>query len=199
MDKDSFQQFLAEIDSSLGDFDRGLTIWACEEVDLATVDLSDKESLMLLAGVMDPEFPKLRSDLNSFLKRIFTVYLELGKEQRASLAGVFEKRQYVLGYLLTFPEIAAENIHSESDELWVKIGAVSAMIEGGRIDFRDLWVSLGTLYCTAKNHGMDSARIFLEVEELGSPDLDFYESSNFGRGILSDFLKSEYLASMNCA
>lgn len=195
---DEFQKFLDESDLQLSRSERMLAKWGNKEVDVDKIDFDNPDSLKMAAGITDPEFRKSIDDLNSCLQDIFRIYLNSAAVERKKLADLLESKRHVLSYLVVFPSFAANQVSSTQDKLWVKTGATAALIEGGRTDFRDLWGSLGTLYCKAKSCGMDPDEIFIEIERVSKPDRDFYDSGKIGRGILSDFLKSEYLASLNC-
>jgi hypothetical protein len=182
----------------LSRYEKLLANWGSKEVDVNAIDFDDSMSLLCTAGTTDAEFNTLVEDLNLCLQEIFEAYFGLDDTQRADLVDLIEGKRRVLAYLVVFPEYAANQIHSSDDKLWVKTGAAAASIEGGRTDFRDLWVSLGALFCKARACDMDPEQIFVDVEAIAKPDQELFDSSKIGRGILSDFLKSEYLASLNC-
>jgi hypothetical protein len=198
MDNVEFQRFVDENHFRLSRFERLLKQWGKVEVDLDAIDLTNPDSLKLASGTTDPDFQQSIEDLNLTLQEIFQVFLNSESDQREMLVDLIESKDCVMKHLVIFPDYAANQIHTGNDERWVKAGAVAALIEDGRTDFRDLWVSLGTLYCKAKSCGINLEQLFAEVEALGSPDNDFFDSGKLGRGILSDFLKSDYLASLHC-
>jgi hypothetical protein len=75
----------------------------------------------------------------------------------------------------------------------VKTGLVAALIEGGRIDFRDTYGSLWELYSKAKKCGIDAEAQFKEVESLMPSSNSFFNTFIKPKGILSEFLNSAYL------
>lgn len=195
----AFEQWLSKFDNTLRDFNKSLSKVDGQTIDLNSVDLNDYESVLKysLQGESVEDYYALCNSVYIALEEILRTYLNASPKQMRRIENLFLNRRSINGFLIAYPGYVNKFIVSSNDAHWVRLGAAAAVIEGGRTDFRDLWLSLGALYIQSIKHEIDPVNIFLEVEALTlRVDTGFFNSMNFGKGILSDFLNSEYLASI---
>ena len=194
---DKFKKSIQEAEIILSDSEKRLSKTEQQPIDLNLIDTSNYvESLKkMVKEIRGPEYEEISRKIYSLLEDLFNVYLVSSVEQRKMIEKLFQNKEYILNHLVSFPSHVSNFIHSPKDIKWLEIGLVSALIVDGRVDFRDLFISLGTLYIKAKEKGIDPYPHFNRIESLVLSD-DSYNSINIDKSILSNFLNSEYLNSI---
>ena len=115
------------------------------------------------------------------------LYEESANEVRSEIERIFQSKEYILNYLISFPSYASGFIDSSADVEWLRMGLTAALIVDRRGDFRELFVSLGILYVRALEKGIDPVPYFHETVS---------HSMNTRQNVLDEFLQSEYLDSI---
>jgi len=198
MKKINFEKWFAETEKKLMALEKRLSISGNQEIDIGKIELDDYvNSLISLANEShEPDYSRTSAEAYRLLREIFEQYLVSSEVQQRLIERVFDQKPSILKFVVAFPSYVSDFVLSSKDASWVKLGATAALIAEGRTDYRDLWRSLGSLYNEARRHGLDPEQCFNEVESLKSISQDLYPSVNVGRGILGDFLNSDYLASI---
>jgi hypothetical protein len=92
--------------------------------------------------------------------RLAELYLESNTDQRQQIYSYCGNEHKLLDNLWYFIRRIGFLIHSKDDERWFQIGIVSALLDGGRSDFRDLVISLVLLRFVAERRGIDIESVF---------------------------------------
>lgn len=89
-----------------------------------------------------------------------------------------------------YAEEQGQQIQSETDATFLRQGLAACSIAGLRIDYRDLLVCLGYLYCKADDAGIDPKPYFKEVAELSDTETSALRLST--ADLIRDFHETAY-------
>lgn len=195
MNNIDFDNWLQKAEESLTSYEKSLAKFNEYELDVNKADPNNFEENLLkqFTDRFGTKYDEVSAQIFSLLENMFRVFLVSSLEQRDRIINAFSGKKHLLNFLIGYPEYVSKFIHSKDDLVWVKVGLVAALIEGGKIDFRDLWSSLGELYFKAKKCGIDADTQFKEVESSMPNNNSFLKSFVKPKGILSEFLNSAYL------
>lgn len=198
MNAENFLGWLNHIEVESSIFETRLKKSGDQPIDIDRIDLGNYENSLLeqVNERQDSDYLEVSGRVYVFLDEVCRTYLSASSIQRNAISKTFTNKKNILGFFVAYPSRVARFIETSNDLNWVQLGAVAALIEGGQTDCRDLWLSLGDLYTTAVDRGIDPVHQFELVESVTVREGDMYNSVHIGRGILSDFLKSEYLSSI---
>lgn len=198
MDSVRFTDWLSEKERRLGKYNRVLAKSDEQEIDLNQVSRDNfaADLKRLIEEQRSPEHKKAVADLSHTLKEICSEYLTATPEQQTDIAGIFTGKQNILSHLTGYPARVSEFIRSADDIHWLEIGLAAALIEDGRTDFRDLWISLGELYLKAELCGIDPAPYFESLSGNTIPGVPPTLNPQAAPSVLREFLQSEYLKSI---
>lgn len=104
-----------------------------------------------------------RVPLDRKLTRLAEMYLEADAARREQIRAYFADKIAALGEMWLYVRRVARCINSADDVEWLRRGLTVAVIEGGRIDYRDTIVSLVILRHAAERAGIDPRGYFDEA------------------------------------
>lgn len=193
-----FEQWIQLMENSVSDFEKKLAKSEQIEIDINKLDPNNYEESLekLIAEQRGVEYKELSEQIYNLFEELFKVYVISNAENRIEIEKIFQNKKFIIAFLTNYPAFVSNFIHSPKDTDWLKLGLVAAIIHGGKVDYRDLWISLGVLYTKAKECGIDPVSHFTSVESLNRSNAHSYNSINVDKGVLSDFLKSDYLKSI---
>ena len=97
--------------------------------------------------------------LDTLFTRLAELYLECSESQRQELHDYCGIQHQYLENAWYFIRRIGMLIHSQEDQKWLEIGIASALLDGGRADFRDLIVSLVLLRSMAEKREINTETI----------------------------------------
>jgi hypothetical protein len=124
---------------------------------------------------------------SDFMERIYEkldvlcpAYLEMTLAQRSTVKNIVHSHRSLLYATSWYIGRAAEQLERQATAHWLQYGLAAAAIEDGSPDYRDTFISLGSLYQTAYAAGIDPTPCFKEVgEQLGSSLLTTFTSTAY--------------------
>jgi hypothetical protein len=97
------------------------------------------------------------------------LYLQSDSEQRQLDRDHFKGQDDRLWEMIFYVRRVAKLIESQDDVKWLRLGLAAAAIQDGRVDFRDLSVSLVVLRYGAQRGGIDPYPFIDEAIEIAGP------------------------------
>lgn len=97
------------------------------------------------------------------------LYLQSNSEQRQLIRDHFKGQDDRLWEMIFYVRRVAKLIKSEGDVKWLRLGLAAAAIQDGRVDFRDLSMSLSVLQYGAQRVGIDPYPFIDEAIEIAGP------------------------------
>lgn len=98
--------------------------------------------------------------LDKFFVKLAELYLESNDHQRLRLYSYCGQQNAILENLWYFIRRIGKLIRSKNDKKWFELGIVSALLDGGRADFRDLIISLVLLRFVSEKNGINTSLVF---------------------------------------
>jgi hypothetical protein len=138
MEQERFERRLSELKSSISD---GILNYGFRNNDEIWKNIGSNPS------------DKLFTEIAEF-------YLESNDSQKQTLYDHLGIRNEYLENAWYFIRRIATLINNQKDNRWLEIGIASALMDGGRADFRDLIVSLVLLRFMAEKRGIDTQSVF---------------------------------------
>ena len=124
--------------------------------------------------------PDFRERIYEKLDVLCPAYLEMTPTQRGAVKRVVHSHRSLLYVTSWYIGHAAEQLERQATAPWLQYGLAAAAIEDGGTDYRDTFISLGSLYQTAYAAGIDPSPSFKKVgEQLGSSLLTTFTSTAY--------------------
>src|SRR5574341_932475 len=98
--------------------------------------------------------------LDNMFTELSALYLEADDNQRQMLYNFCGQQRAILENLYIYIRRIGKLISSPEDQQWLEFGIASALMEGGRIDYRDTIISLVLLRFVAETHDIDTKSVF---------------------------------------
>ncbi len=151
-----------------------------------------------LPGFPMPQYDQNDSEnLQEKISVLCDIYLEMSESERkrardflANIKGGVRLPSlfYLIPYCLyDFIRVCAAKIKTNTDLHCLHLGLAAAAIEAGKMDFRDLFKSLGELFMAGERAGIDPVPHFMRIAEL---------SDENGQKLIAHFHESAYLKSI---
>jgi hypothetical protein len=157
-----------------------------QQIDLNLIDPQNyAESLKdLVRKIRGPAYDVLAEEIFAKLTELFSLFLSSPDSQRKVIRELFNGRRHIANFLTSYPAYISSHIESPSDADLLRLGFVAAAVAGDYIDFRDMYVSLGTLYQQALAAKLDPASQLRSIQ------------SETGSSLLRSFSQSDHLKSL---
>ena len=188
------QESISEIRRKATSYERQLAKTGEIEIDIGMIDASDYERsfLALLKNVRGEDFDRMFEEIISWLEKIFLRFWLIPVDSQKEIIEVFRTRPSLQNVIVGYPAIAGKKIHDLTDSNWMELGLTSVVFLRGDSDFRDIYISLGSLFTDAQRSGIDAIHGFhnfiSRLTKIGGP----YSFTNDGRNLIEDFLNSEH-------
>jgi hypothetical protein len=132
-------------------------------------------------------------ELHEELDQFCALYLVATAEQRAEMRKLVAEPELRLKELLDHIGWARSRLLESKDAECLRRGLAAASLNDNRWDFRDTFVSLGSLYLTASHVGINCTPYFREAAEFSSTEkFSRYRATGSMRDFLAGFEKSRY-------
>lgn len=188
------QESISEIRRKATSYERQLAKTGEIEIDIGMIDASDYERnfLALVKDIRGEDFDRMFAEIISWLEKIFLRFWLLSLDSQKEIIEVFRARPNLQNVIVSYPSIAGKKILTATDSNWMELGLTSVIFLRGDSDFRDIYVSLGSLFTYAHRSGIDATRGFhnfiSRLTKIGGP----FSYTNDGRNLIEDFLNSEH-------
>ena len=140
------------------------------------------------------EAPSADAQIQEMLWELCELYPEADVGEQAEVRERLKVLRYVRGRLYGLVHSAAKRLRESRDRRWLDLGLTAAALEGGRIDFRDLYVALGELWLAAEKVRINPRKPFRAAAETAGEERDSFGRS--GRSLIAGFEKSAHLHSI---
>lgn len=150
----------------------------------------DRQKWQIADGDTPVDYARLDEELIE-LAEIFARLDIAGQARvRAELAEMPHVRTQIYGTMHSM----AGRLRETRDRHWLEVGLALAAIEGGYLDFRDLYVALGELWLAAEDAGIRPQRHFTAAAKMAGEERD--SSGRSGQSLLPAFPHSGHLRSI---
>ena len=189
-------QRLAEADQSLRGWNRELNAHLQQ---LLASGASGKAAVQAMMErqreqVAHGEAPVDHSRLDEELVELAEEYARLSADERDRVRAELREMPQIRSQIYGTMHTMAKRLRETRDRRWLDAGLAMAAIEGGRTDFRDLYVALGELWLAAEAVRIRPAKRFAEAAEIAGEERD--SLNRCGRNLLLAFPHSAHLQSI---
>jgi hypothetical protein len=131
-------------------------------------------------------------ELQRAIDELCAFYLSVSSTQREHIRLAVGPHRELRHGLLEHVGWASRQIQSGAGEEWVCRGLAAASIEDNRLDYRDMYIALGTLYVRAANAGIDVSRCLQSVAALSNPQPGLWPKQGSMQHFLENFERSAF-------
>jgi len=146
------------------------------------------------AQIAEGEVPVDHARLDEHLIELAECYAQLPDAERERVRSELSEMRQVRSQIYGTIHSMARRLRETRDDRWLDAGLALAAIEGGRIDFRDLYVALGELWLAAEAARIRPRKRFTKAAEMAGEERDSLNHS--GRNLLLAFPRSAHLHSI---
>lgn len=150
----------------------------------------DRQKRQIAEGDTPVDYARLDGELVELAK----IYTQLSDAERAFVRAELREMRQVRSQIYGTMHSMARRLRDTRDRTWLDVGLALAAIEGGYLDFRDLYVALGELWLAAEDVGISPGRPFGAAARMAGDERDGLNHS--GRNLLLAFPHSGHLHSI---
>lgn len=194
-DECAFEEELAALDEALGRWNRAQSDRLQESIRGGTPPREAVEAILedTRAAAAEGRGPVDRAELQARIIGLCRAFRDTDDAGRMALYRRLAARPNLRAQFYGFIHDAAAQVRATHDPTWIDLALAAAALEGGRLDWRDLYVALGELWLAAESARINPRRRFAAAAAMAD---DTVEGGRSARGLLMGFEHSAHLHSI---
>jgi len=144
--------------------------------------------------IADGDTPVDYARLNEELVELAEIYIRLPADEQQRVRAELREMRQVRAQIYGTMHSMVRRLRETRERHWLDVGLALAAIEGGYLDFRDLYVALGELWLAAEAVRIRPQRHFTAAAKMAGEDRDSLGRS--GQSLLLAFPHSGHLRSI---
>jgi len=187
---------LDALDAALGAWNREQSDWLQELIRTGTPAGEALQALIerQRATAAEGRGPVDYADLHARIAELCRAFRDTDDAGRMALRAQLGGRRNVLAQFYGFIHHAAARLRESGDLRWLDLALAAAALEGGQIDWRDLYVALGELWLAADHVHVNPRSRFTAAAAMADDTLD--STGHSPRGLITAFPHSAHLHSI---